>query len=331
MRSNALEILEAAYRVDTPHRDWVRDLLHPLRGALDFGHGVRCATCDASNLSAIRLIDTAEVGDMPDTSAVYSADRSMVVPGILTPAWAESSFRGGWSLASELPGWRQQSSRHVLRGMGVRDYVTLNVAAGRDWICRFQGPLARPQVLSLRTRHRFETLTRHLTAAHRLRRRLSRSEGVMTSPRLAAVLTPDGRVTHARDDGRTLAVRRRLFEAVVNLERRRRAGPSEDDATLNSWPAVIDNRWTLVDHFEADGRRFVVAVENPPGYGSLSQRERAVAERAARGQSNKRIAYDLGIADATVRVLVWRASAKLAVRTRAQLVEALSLERERSQ
>jgi DNA-binding CsgD family transcriptional regulator len=331
MRSNALEVVELAYRVDVPHRDWVCDLLRPLRGALDFGEGIRCATYDASNLSAMRLIDTVQAGDVPDVGCVYSADRSMVAPGIVDLAWAGRSFHeDGWSLASEVAGWREQTARRVLRGVGVRDYVTLNALAGRDWVCRFQVPLAGPRVLSRTRRQRLEMLARHLTAAHRLRRRLSERRDVMTSTRVVAVLTPDGRVTHARDDGRALPVRQRLREAVVELERCRRAGPSDDDATLSSWPTVIDKRWTFVDRFEADGRRFVVAFENPPGYGSLSRRERAVAEGAARGQSNKEIAYDLGIAEATVRVLVWRASTKLAVRTRAQLVEALSVERGRS-
>jgi DNA-binding CsgD family transcriptional regulator len=330
MRSNAIEVLEVAYRADLPHRDWVRDLLRPLHVALDFGQGIRCATYDASNLSAMRVIDMAEAGDVPDLGCVYSADRSMVVPGILDAAWAGRSFHeDGWSLASEVPGWRQQIARRVLRGIGVRDYVTLNALAGRDWVCRFQVPLAGPHVFSRTTRQRLEVLARHLAAAHRLRRRLSKRPDVMTSTRVVAVLTPDGHVTHARDGGRALPVRKRLREAVIELERCRRAGPSEDDATLSSWPAVIDERWTFVDRFEADGRRFVVAFENSPGYGSLSRRERAVAEGAARGQSNKEIAYDLGIAEGTVRVLVWRACAKLAVRTRAQLVEALSLERGR--
>ena len=38
------------------------------------------------------------------------------------------------------------------------------------------------------------------------------------------------------------------------------------------------------------------------------------------GNSNKAIAFDLGIADATVRVLLWRAYGKLGVRSRRDLI-----------
>jgi DNA-binding NarL/FixJ family response regulator len=52
----------------------------------------------------------------------------------------------------------------------------------------------------------------------------------------------------------------------------------------------------------------------------LTAREREVVQRAVGGHSNKAIAYDLGIADATVRVLLWRAYGKLGVRSRRELV-----------
>jgi len=55
----------------------------------------------------------------------------------------------------------------------------------------------------------------------------------------------------------------------------------------------------------------------------LTRREAEVIERVMRGCSNKVIAYDLGIAHATVRVLVFRAMFKLGVRKRADLVALL--------
>lgn len=53
---------------------------------------------------------------------------------------------------------------------------------------------------------------------------------------------------------------------------------------------------------------------------ALTTREREVVQRAVSGHSNKAIAFDLGIADATVRVLLWRAYGKLGVRSRRDLV-----------
>jgi DNA-binding NarL/FixJ family response regulator len=79
----------------------------------------------------------------------------------------------------------------------------------------------------------------------------------------------------------------------------------------------------LLDQFESDGRRFIVARENaprPPGPGALTLRERQVVGYAALGHDNKIIAYDLGIAHATVKVLMARAAMKLGVRSRAEVI-----------
>jgi DNA-binding NarL/FixJ family response regulator len=52
----------------------------------------------------------------------------------------------------------------------------------------------------------------------------------------------------------------------------------------------------------------------------LTAREREIVERALLGSENKCIAYDLGLSDSTVRVLMSRAAIKLGVRTRRELL-----------
>lgn len=65
--------------------------------------------------------------------------------------------------------------------------------------------------------------------------------------------------------------------------------------------------------------------QSPPQRGAgldvLSERERQVVAYLAGGQSTKETAYTLGIADATVRVLVARAVAKLGSKNRRALLE----------
>jgi DNA-binding NarL/FixJ family response regulator len=58
----------------------------------------------------------------------------------------------------------------------------------------------------------------------------------------------------------------------------------------------------------------------------LSSREHEVITLAAKGASNKEIAHMLGVAHATVRVLVSRAAAKWRVKTRAELISAFQRE-----
>jgi DNA-binding NarL/FixJ family response regulator len=58
----------------------------------------------------------------------------------------------------------------------------------------------------------------------------------------------------------------------------------------------------------------------------LTAREREIVERAMLGSHNKEIAYDLGLSDSTIRVLVSRAAYKLGVRTRRELLAKLKNE-----
>jgi DNA-binding CsgD family transcriptional regulator len=100
-------------------------------------------------------------------------------------------------------------------------------------------------------------------------------------------------------DGREL-----LRRAVLAIE----ASPAaRSDATLE----LEKTRWSLVDRVELEGRRYIVARETPP---ELTPRERQVVAFAKLGHHNKLIAYELGIAASTVRVLLRRAAQKLGVR-----------------
>ncbi|HVW28816.1 MAG TPA: helix-turn-helix transcriptional regulator [Polyangiaceae bacterium] len=88
--------------------------------------------------------------------------------------------------------------------------------------------------------------------------------------------------------------------------------------------SFASRRWTLVDHFESNGRRYVLVAEMEPGADGaleLSPRERQVLTLAAQARSNKEIAHALGLAHSTVRVLFTRAARKLGASSRAQLLE----------
>jgi DNA-binding CsgD family transcriptional regulator len=180
--------------------------------------------------------------------------------------------------------------------------------------------------LSTTRRALLSQLTVHLAAAYRLQRRLAAARDAGAA--VHAVLTPRGRVEHAEADAATPHMREALARAVQDREGARRPTASDAPARpLRGRPGLVAARWTLVDEYLHAGRRYVLARHNEPdvrGPETLSPRERQVATLAAGGRSNKVIAYELGLAHSTVRVLMARACAKLAARTRGELVERLA-------
>ena len=93
--------------------------------------------------------------------------------------------------------------------------------------------------------------------------------------------------------------------------------------TLSLWRALVSGEWALVDVYEHNGKRYVVARRNdvrPLLPKPLSPRERQALEFAGRGESNKVIAYEMGICASTVGVLLHRAAQKLGCQTRSELL-----------
>ena len=125
--------------------------------------------------------------------------------------------------------------------------------------------------------------------------------------------------------GGAAAARGQLRDAVRTLERARAGMRRRDpDGAVESWKAMVRAKWTLVEQFDSDGARYIVARVNEAcaaGPELLAPRERQVLGFAALGHSNKLIAYELGLAPSTVRVLLARAGARLGVSSRTALVE----------
>ncbi|MEM9727050.1 MAG: LuxR C-terminal-related transcriptional regulator, partial [Myxococcota bacterium] len=127
--------------------------------------------------------------------------------------------------------------------------------------------------------------------------------------------------------------RGRLREAALQIDRARGKLRRSDPAqALELWTALVQGRWSLVDWFDTDGRRFVLALPNPPEIADprgLTERENQVVTYVVLGQTNKMIAYYLGISSSRVSALLRSAMRKLNVATRASLVK-LFLEMDQS-
>jgi DNA-binding CsgD family transcriptional regulator len=140
----------------------------------------------------------------------------------------------------------------------------------------------------------------------------------------------------APEDATLAEARRALQTAVINVERVRTHLRSDSTHVTSEWKRLGSMRWTLVDEVDAHGAKYIVARQPAAaaGLSTLTRSERRVVADAARGLSTKEISYGLGIAEATVRVLIMRAVRRCGVRTRNELLalaKAASAEIEASQ
>jgi DNA-binding CsgD family transcriptional regulator len=205
----------------------------------------------------------------------------------------------------------------------VRDFLAVATIDPSEQGCVLLAGLLRPERVPPYKRQVWVRIGAHLAAAQRLRRCLRR--GLAEEPE--AIFNAAGKLEHAAGPATGEAARFALRRAVEALERSR--GPmrwSDPNAALAMRQGLTDARWTVLDEFDRDGKRYFVARVNDPEiawFQKLSPRERQVASYAALGHSNKLIAYELGLATATVGVLVSRAVAKLHLRSRKELCRIL--------
>jgi DNA-binding NarL/FixJ family response regulator len=156
----------------------------------------------------------------------------------------------------------------------------------------------------------------HLASGYTVRERIAEAGRLP-----AAVLSSEGQLLDADDAASEPETRRRLTDAIVRMDRarcrRRRCSPGE---ALELWQALVDGQYSLVESFDRDGRRLILAVRVRSDIRALTPREIAVVRLAVQGLSNKKIAGRLGIATSTVSVHLRRALRKLGCASRSELV-----------
>jgi DNA-binding CsgD family transcriptional regulator len=178
----------------------------------------------------------------------------------------------------------------------------------------------------------WEQICVHVTAAHRLRRALA--TGTPSGPDGGEALIEAGtsKLAHATGEARDPTARECLRAAAISIDRARGELREEDPgAALAVWKGLVDGRWSLVDWFDSDGRRYMVARRNAPSVRDprgLTPRERQVVAHTVLGESNKLIAYRLGLSQSTISATLNDALRKLGLSSRTQLVQMLALGRE---
>jgi DNA-binding NarL/FixJ family response regulator len=135
----------------------------------------------------------------------------------------------------------------------------------------------------------------------------------------------DVRIIDAADDDAVRA-RESLRAAAVAADLARARSPDAVDG-LDLHQALVAGRFSLVDTFERDGKRYLIARPSAPASAptsALSVRETQVAVFAAMGHALKRIAYELGVSQSSVATYLRRALVKLRLPDRSALTRRLA-------
>ncbi len=208
--------------------------------------------------------------------------------------------------------------------IGSSDGFGVTATDGTGAGCVLVAPLPRVAGVSSRETAVWARIAAHIVAGYRLQRIVAAQGEAEPFADAEAVLDANGRLQHATPPAQGKPSREALRTAAVAVTRAtgrlRRDDPGE---ALAAWRALVAGRWSLVDHFDRDGRRFLLARRNDPQSrvrADLTLRERQVLGYAGLGHSNKLIAYELGLSPTTVATHLTRIAAKLGANSRATLI-----------
>lgn len=327
MSERSLEVLEASYRLALPDREWLYDLTQAVLTARPVGD---------MGMSAMAFLFTSSptgerfrpwnhlAMDVPDEflAVLRSFHTTLDPEAVRARYWQQAALCATLSQLG-LPASPAQSS------VGVREILGFQATdvSGVGFCMLFQLP-RETSLLKPVSRH-WAAVARHVRAALRLRLRLAGRDPWSLVEAVIDPAQPGGRVTHACGRASVRDAQDMLRQIACNIDRMRTRRTrtqdqrSQGDAALRAWPVLASGRWTVLEHFESDGRRCYIALRNEPEAASLvtlTSRERDVVAQAVLGVANKIIADALGLTEPTVKTHLRHAMAKLRVRSRAELV-----------
>ncbi len=321
MTADLIGVVETAYRIDLEEPVWVGGIARALRPAFDRGLGLTACVFEKRG-AEITLRSFLSEGDSRHEGLVRLLHDNGPPEGTET-SYGKFPFCASVSqmlATAGSPGAWRLFARNAKK-VGVADVVALGTMDPSGTGVAFFWPSATLETVTRAECSRWSRLGAHAAAGLRLRLALGGGEQ-------EAVLTPDGTCLHAEGPAKHTAARERLREAVRHRERAR--GPlrrDDPDAAVAIWMPLCSGRWSLVDRFDADGRRFLVAqrngprAERPEGF---TLRERQVATLLALGHSHYLVAYSLGLSESALENHTRRVMTKLGAVSRVEFIELLS-------
>ena len=315
--SAIIDSAERAYDLSTAGGQWLQEVVEALRPALDHGLGIFGWEYDARDFKSLVFTNPVFMGIPPELpAALVSCTTDPDTPASLTQRhYRTPAGPFSMSLGEQFAQYRPW--RRFIYPLGVKDLIVINGVDANRRGSAISAPRRSVTRLSPERIALLQRFSGHLATATRLRRRFARAPQQApgpSHPRVEAVLAPNGKVEHAKSDAKQRLLRESLARAVKSAERARgKLRRTEPNEALKIWRSMVEGRWTLSDHFESDGRRYILAYLNPPEappMKALTPFERQVLSCTALGKSNKLIAYELGVSLTAVSSALKRASTK---------------------
>ncbi len=324
--SALIDFAEAAYDLELEPRDWLPKLLEAGAPVFDHGLGVFAVTCTRPPQGASLVIDGMHVSSGPDDLV----ERVMRLQQEMPPSllWLLSRPTMPKTL-SEAADDNLEAFKLVMRHFDfAKDGLGMSSFDPNGRGVYLLAPLPKVTTLSDKSRERWQMLAAHFGAGHRLRRALreTRSEPATDLPHGAEVVIDPTtfRVTEAQGQAKSRDARNALREAAVQVDLARgRMRESDPEKALELWKALVRGRWSTVDWFDSDGRRYVLGLPNAPGVDDprgLTEREMQIVALVLCGQTNTMIGYQLGLSKGRISTLLRSAMRKIGVPSRAQLI-----------
>lgn len=319
-----ISLIEAGYNLEGSDDIWVNGLLEKAAPLANRGIWPTIATYRYTATQVdIEHVATTGPGKLEGWCRSTTSEHPKAVDLMYRSSVAVGSLSE--VVFSQLPDLRHAVRKKSMGAMSDVLGIKAHTGTGRGLVL-FTG-FIRSTFASTEERKRWPLVISHLAAGLRLRQ-VARNLRLDANA-VEAILDSSGRVQHIKNSANDCSARDQLRLAASTIDRIRNNKHARQDPerTLPLWQGLVSGRWSLVDRFDTDGKRFIVALKNDPIHSDprgLTDKERQVAEYIGIGYSNKRIAYMFGISEAAVSNCATRIMVKLGLPSRVELASFFS-------
>jgi DNA-binding CsgD family transcriptional regulator len=326
--SAIIDFTETAYDLELGNKEWLPTILERGLPVLEQGLGVAGMRYGRPpEGGSFQLLDIHVASGREDFAERHAVALATTPPDVLREQ-VRPGVAGTASMDSQ--GDPHQLAHYTSHVDYCKDLLYTTAVDSKGSGVAIVAPLREVTTLTDRDAQRWQMLAAHVDAGHRLRQGLAAQEDCNEPhtdlPYDAEAIFDAGsfRITDAVGQAQERTATSKLRDAAVTVDRARgRMRDTDPERALEIWQALVRGRWSMVDWFDSDGRRFVLALPNAPRVSDprgLTERESQIVAYAVLGQTNKMIAYRLGLSKSRVSMLLRGAMRKLNVETRPQLV-----------